>query len=163
VSRVLEGQQVVLPKGYRPTNPAEILPWEHAAERLERAENYWLATTRKDGRPHVAPVWGVWVQDRLFFDGIPTAQWAKNMASNPNAAIHLESGTDVVIVEGVLEDIPGIDHPELAGQIVESWTAKYGRLMPDPEKNGMYCLNPRAARAWTRFPDDVTRWSFAAT
>lgn len=35
-----------------PTGPEEMLPWAPALERLATARNYWLATTRPDGRPH---------------------------------------------------------------------------------------------------------------
>ena len=44
-----------------------LLPWTWALERLQPARNYWLATTRPDGRPHVMPVWGVWVENRFYF------------------------------------------------------------------------------------------------
>jgi hypothetical protein len=40
------------------------LDWSHAEERLERARNYWIATTRPDGTPHAAPVWGYGWRDR---------------------------------------------------------------------------------------------------
>ncbi|MEI6136703.1 MAG: pyridoxamine 5'-phosphate oxidase family protein [Chloroflexota bacterium] len=36
---------------------------ERALARLRTAMNYWIATTRPDGRPHAAPVWGVWLDD----------------------------------------------------------------------------------------------------
>ena len=32
-----------------------LLPWKWAAERLSKGRNYFLATTRPDGRPHVVP------------------------------------------------------------------------------------------------------------
>jgi hypothetical protein len=35
-----------------------LLEWAWAVERLNRSRNYWIATARPDGRPHVAPVWG---------------------------------------------------------------------------------------------------------
>jgi hypothetical protein len=50
------GEKIIPPRGYQPTNAAEVLPWSHARQRLAAAENYWLATTRRDGSPHVAPV-----------------------------------------------------------------------------------------------------------
>ncbi len=34
------------------------LDWSHAEERLKRARNYWIATTRPYGTPHAVPVWG---------------------------------------------------------------------------------------------------------
>ena len=46
---------------------AGLLPWSWAAERISKSHNYWLATTRLDGRPHVMPVWGIWLDD-IFFE-----------------------------------------------------------------------------------------------
>jgi len=40
---------------------AGLLPWSWAVERLQRSHDYWVATVRPDGRPHVMPVWGVWM------------------------------------------------------------------------------------------------------
>ncbi|MEV0388431.1 pyridoxamine 5'-phosphate oxidase family protein [Nonomuraea sp. NPDC050643] len=37
------------------------------------AHGHRPATVRADGRPHVVPVDGVWVDDRLYFGGRPEA------------------------------------------------------------------------------------------
>jgi hypothetical protein len=153
------GARLEMPRGYEVASGDELLPWAWAVERLERAENYWLATTRPDGRPHVTPVWGVWVDGALYFDGIPTARWARNLAANPALAAHLESGDAVVVIEGTAEDL--VTEADLGASIVAAWQAKYGRLLPRPATSGILRLRPRAARAWSRFPDDATRWRFA--
>src|SRR2546427_4666203 len=44
-----------------------LLPWEWAVERLTESHNYWVATTRPEGRPHVMPVWGIWVESVFYF------------------------------------------------------------------------------------------------
>lgn len=49
-----------LPPEYGIQGPAEgkgLLPWNWAVERLTQARGYWLATTRPDGRPHLAVIW----------------------------------------------------------------------------------------------------------
>src|SRR5215213_9005621 len=49
--------------GYGISHEAKgMLEWEWAEERLRESHNYWLATTRPDGRPHVFPIWGVWFE-----------------------------------------------------------------------------------------------------
>lgn len=151
--------RLAFPRGYAVPKGDELIPWSWVAERLERSENYWMATTNPDGRPHVTPLWGVWVDQALYFDGIPTARWARNLKVNPAAAIHLESGTDVVILDGAVEVL--VVDAGLGHRIVEAWSAKYGRLQPEPATSGIFCFRPRAARAWSRFPDDATRWSFS--
>ena len=45
-------------------------PWATAEERLENPERprtYWLATVRGDGRPHVRPIIGMWMEGAFYF------------------------------------------------------------------------------------------------
>ena len=37
-----------------------MLTWDFVDEQMANSRNYWISTTRPDGRPHVAPVWGIW-------------------------------------------------------------------------------------------------------
>lgn len=154
------------PEARRPMAPAvyafsknakPMLPWSHVVERLERARNYWIATARPDGRPHVTPIWGAWVDGALYFDGHPATRWARNIAANPAVSAHLESGDDVVILEGAMEDI--VADENVGGRIVAAWDEKYGRLLPDPAGSGMFRMRVRSARAWsTSSLEDGTRW-----
>lgn len=138
-------------------NIEPLLPWSHVVERLESARNYWLATTRPDGRPHVTPLWGVWLDTALYFDGHPATRWARNLANNPAASVHLESGEDVVILEGAVEDL--VTDERTAARIVAAWGAKYGRLLPTPADSGILRFRPAVARAWsTSALEDGTRW-----
>jgi hypothetical protein len=143
-----------------PTGEEGLLPWSHVEQRLESARNYWLATTRPDGRPHVKPLWAVWVDDALYFDGAPTTRWARNLATNPAATVHLESGEDVVILEGTVEDLT--TDAELGARVAAAYSAKYGLalvdpILPQPATRGIFRLRPRLALAWASFPTDVTR------
>ena len=148
-----------MPEGYQQVAEDDpLLPWPEVVARLEYAQNYWLATTGPDGRPHVTPIWGVWVDGALYFDGIPTARWARNMAANPAIAVHLESGSEVVVLDGDAEDIELVTDAGLADRIVVTWERKYGGELPKPAERGIFRLRPRTARAWTRFPNDATRW-----
>jgi Pyridoxamine 5'-phosphate oxidase len=125
--------------------------------RLEQAETYWIATAGPDGRPHVASLWGVWAEDARYFDGFSGARWARNLAANPVAVVHLDDGNDVVIVEGASTTS---SHPWATGeQVADAWSQRYGRLAPEPTSS-IYHLTSRAARGWTSFPADVTSWTF---
>ena len=44
---------------------AAATPWEEGRDRLARAPIYWLTTVRKDGRPHMTPLIGVWLDDAM--------------------------------------------------------------------------------------------------
>jgi hypothetical protein len=147
-----------LPPGYQEaTGGVPLLDWAHVERRLPEARQYWLVTVGAEQQPHVVPVWGVWVRQCLHFDGFGTARWARDLARNPSIAVHLESGEDVVILEGKAEDT--VPEPSTGTLIVEQWRRKYGRLVPDPAR-GIYRFSPHIARAWTAFPEDATRWRF---
>src|SRR5712692_1387743 len=103
------------PKASRPMMPGSygmaeatggsgLLPWGPAEARLGAAHNYWLSTTRPDGRPHAMPVWGVWRDGVLYVGTDRGSRKARNLAANPACVVHLESGDDVVILEGVAEE-----------------------------------------------------------
>src|SRR5215813_698320 len=77
-----------------------LLPWEWALERLTVSHNYLLSTTRPDGRPHVMPVWGLWLEGAFYFGTDRRSRKSRNLTENPAIAVHLESGDDVVILEG---------------------------------------------------------------
>ena len=61
--------KLVLPQGYGQTT--ESLAWEDVRTQLEQAKQYWLATNRGDGSPHVVPVDGLWVDDVWYYGGSP--------------------------------------------------------------------------------------------
>jgi hypothetical protein len=137
-----------------------LLPWSHADAQLQTAQNYWIVTVRPDGRPHVTPVWGAWIDGALYIDGSPSTRWAQNLAANPAIAVHLESAEDVVILEGRVEDLPAVEG-YLAERIVDAWDAKYGRLHPDPAGRGIFRVTPLRARGWSASSlQDGTRWEF---
>jgi Pyridoxamine 5'-phosphate oxidase len=136
---------------------AERLPWTWAVERLEQARNYWLCTTRGDGRPHVAPLWAIWADDALWFSTSPQSQKGKNLARDRRVVVHLESGDDVVIVEG---DAKPARWP---ADVFDEYEAKYGyRIDSENRESSLFVLRPRIAYTWTEpdFTKNATRWVF---
>ncbi len=73
--------------------------------------NYWVCTTRADGRPHAMPVWGLWLDDAVLFSTDPESVKARNLAARPDVVVHLESGDDVVVVDGRAERLTGSELP----------------------------------------------------
>jgi hypothetical protein len=147
------------PAGYGFGSGADdvLQPWSHVLRRLEVARNFWLATVRPDGRPQVTPVWGLWLDGAIYFSGLPAARWARNVAERPAAEVHLESGDDVVILEGKV--VHCITDADLSDRIVSAWTDKYGRFAPEAATRGVYRFDPRVVRAWRDWSlRDGTRW-----
>ena len=150
-----------------PTTHEGLLPWSWAESRLRDATLYWISTTRPDGRPHVAPVWAVWVDGLIVFESGPNSRRSRNIAANPAASVHIQSGDDVVIVEGVAETIDRPD-PAFAARLLEAF-AKYNgygyQYNPANWQNGgLYIVRPRKVMGWARFDiQDATRWIFGSS
>ena len=138
----------------------ERLPWSWAVERLEAARNYWICTTRRDGRPHAAPVWGLWLDDAVWFSTDRASLKARNLARDPRVVVHLESGDETVILEGEAQEPTDAD---ALARYVQAYEAKYG-VRPDPASPGqvMYVVSPRVAQTWREhdYPQTATRWVF---
>ncbi len=151
------------PPGYV-EHPTALLTWAHVVQRLTDAKNYWLCSVRPDGRPHVIPKWGVWVDDKLYFDGSVKTRHARNIAENAHVSLHLESGDDVVIVEGVVELVQH-PAPELGVKLSQAYKAKYATIgyAPEPtqwDEDGIFAITPSMALAWTSFAKDPTKFVF---
>src|SRR5262245_60149405 len=73
-----------------------LLSWEWVTAQLENSRNYWICSTRPNGRPHAAPVWGVWFEGALYFSSDRRSRKARNLAAKPEVVAHLESGDDTV-------------------------------------------------------------------
>lgn len=137
-----------------PETEAGMLPWTHVIDRMEAARNYWIGTASIGGVPHAVPTWGVWMEGSLYFGGGPT-RWARNLAENPRACVHLESGDNVVIVEGMVGRVEDRGDP-VVRRVEEAYEAKYNFRHPPP----FWVLRPRVAFAWSEFPKNATRWRF---
>ncbi|MBI3966464.1 MAG: pyridoxamine 5'-phosphate oxidase family protein [Chloroflexi bacterium] len=148
-----------------------MLPWRFVSEQMTTSRNYWIATTRPDGRPHVAPVWGVWVDDAFYFGTGRTSRKARNLAANPALVVHLESGDDTVILEGTAEVVTDeqLQADDLLTRLGDAYAAKYVnpetgepfRLEPDPTGSSVvYALRAHMVLAWREsdFPTSATRW-----
>jgi hypothetical protein len=155
-----------LPPSYgilEPTRGSGLLPWSWVTERMVRARNYWIGTTRPDGAPHVAPVWGLWLDGAFYFGTDRGSRKGRNLALNPPMVVHLESGDEVVILEGVAEEVTDLT---VLRPFVEAYATKYQiqvELTPEARRSGpIFVLRPRMAYAWLEsdYPGGATRWQF---
>lgn len=60
----------------------------------------WLATVRYDGRPHLVPVWFVWLDGKIYFATGSDTQKFTNMYRNQSVSLSLPDPMNVVIIEG---------------------------------------------------------------
>lgn len=138
--------------------------WAEVRLRLVQARNYWIVTHRPDGRPHAAPVWGVWLDGRVCFSTSPDAVKARNLTADARVVVNLESADNVVILEGTAAPLEGAD----LARADELYAAKY--VLPRTgERIGIgtgpaWAVTPQIGHSWSEvaFPETMTRWRFGA-
>jgi PPOX class probable F420-dependent enzyme len=152
-----------MPKGYGlkgPRSGSGLMPWSRAASQFAQARNYWVCTVRADGGPHAMPVWGVWVDERLLFSTSRASQKGRNLARDPRVVVHLESGDEVVILEGVAEEENDVGQ---LTRFADAYDTKY-HVRPDIDdrENVTFAVRPKVAFGWLEkdFPGGATRWIF---
>lgn len=137
-----------------------LFSWSWATDRLIEARNYFLATTRPDGQPHVMPVWGVWIDDAFYFSTGNQSRKARNLAENPRCSICCELGQDQVILEGSAQLM---DSAEMGRRFAAAYQAKYDWDM-EGFSEPFYAVHPKTVFGFTTadglFTKTATRWVF---
>ena len=91
----------VLPAG----QGSGLIAWAEAERRLTVSHDYWVATVRPDGRPHVMPVWGVWLGGHVWFSSGLRSRKARNLAADPRCTVTTDDAQNPVVVEGPAEQV----------------------------------------------------------
>lgn len=135
---------------------AGLLPWDFVEQRMAAARNYWVSTIGAQG-PHAAPVWGLWHKDHFYFSTGTGSRKGRNLAAAPQVSVHLESGEEVVILEG---NVVEVKDPSVLGDLDKDYKKKYGLSMQGPGQ--IYKLITAKAFAWREqdFTQSATRWVF---
>lgn len=146
--------------GLSPGAGPDHRPWPKVTEAMHQGRSWWVHTTRPDGRPHAMPVWGVVIDRRIVFSTDPRSVKADNLAVNAAVVVHLESGDDVVIVEGTARRVSADDLPD---GFVAAYEAKYGFVVDIGEPNfGFFDVCPTKAFSWDegQFAETAVRFLF---
>ena len=151
---------------------AAAVGWDEGRARLEDAPLYWISTVRPDGRPHVTPLIGVWVEGAFHVTTGAHERKALNIAANPHCVVTtgtnaLHGGLDVV-VEG---DAVRLTDDAALGRVAEAYVAKYGEEWRFTVKDGVFVheagealvfrIAPRTVFGFGKDPYSQTRWRFA--
>ncbi|MEP6851424.1 MAG: pyridoxamine 5'-phosphate oxidase [bacterium] len=125
--------------GQLSSHPA--LEWAWVNAQLKAAGTYWVVARTAAGHPHPRPVWGVWNQQRLFLS-IGTPAILRALAADPVVTVHLDSGTEVVIVEGRASG--SVD----ASEVIASYDRKYEWTYDVAAYGPLTLVIPTAVLAW---------------
>jgi uncharacterized pyridoxamine 5'-phosphate oxidase family protein len=159
-------QRAKKPKASRPHMPGYIdekdkkglLPWSWAIDLLSKTKNYFVTTVRSDGRPHVMPVWGVWMGDRFYFSTGSKSVKGRNLAENPNCVLCPGGADEAVILEGRAAKLTD---KSIFKKFAALYLQKYKfdiTTMNEP----IYCIRPRVVfgQIEKTFVKTATRWTF---
>ncbi len=141
-----------------------LLPWTWAEERLASSRDYWVATVRpSDGRPHVMPVWGIWLHGALWFSSSLGSRKARNLAADPRCTITTDNAVEPVVMEGSAEVVTDLD--QLKAFLAASnakYEVEYSVDFYDPAVNATYRVRPRWVFGLVEadFQGSPTRWTF---
>ena len=99
-----------------------LLEWSWAASRLSSSQGYWLASVCPDGRPHVMPVWAVFIDDRVWFSSGPRSRKVANIRRSPAVVITTDDAASPVIAEGEAHEATD---PRLLTRFATAMDSKY--------------------------------------
>jgi nitroimidazol reductase NimA-like FMN-containing flavoprotein (pyridoxamine 5'-phosphate oxidase superfamily) len=141
-----------------PTGTKGLLTWAWAEERLLASHNYYLTTVRSDGTPHVMPLWGIWVDDRLYFSTGAKSVKARNLAANAACVICTDNVAEAVVVEGTASPLDDVARLKT---ISPHYARKYKSFTLDPKMGPIFEVRPRVAFGLSEKNfKAMTRWTF---
>jgi hypothetical protein len=155
---------------------SEPIPWSRALEQLEGdggRGTYWLATTRSDGRPHIAGIGALWVDGKVYFVSGAGTRKSRNLSENSNCAVSISLvGLDLVIEGKAIRVTDEATLVRLAERYAaQGWpatvgdralTAPYSAPSAGPPPWDLYEIAPVTAfGVATTEPNGATRWCFA--
>jgi general stress protein 26 len=145
--------------GYQmPEEATNLLSWEFVSASMTASHYYWLTTTAANGQPHAVPVWGIWYNHRVHFEGSMRTAWARHLVRNPRVTVHLPNAEQVVIIEGKAHIIEDNDIDEAEWNRLDTlFQSKY-----QVDKGSPYwCVEPKKVLAWDGAGlQTMTRWLF---
>lgn len=138
-------------------NPqARPTPWADAESVLRDAELYWLTTVRSDGRPHVTPLVGVWVDDAFAFTTGLGEQKTRNLEHHAPVAVTTGANTWArgldVVVEGTAMRVT--DHATLQ-RLADAYDGKYAGRWHWEVRDGEFVAGDMQATVFRVAPDKV--------
>jgi nitroimidazol reductase NimA-like FMN-containing flavoprotein (pyridoxamine 5'-phosphate oxidase superfamily) len=154
---------------------SETIPWSRALEQLASVEGhltYWLATTRPDGRPHIAGVGAMWGDGTLYFVSGAGTRKSRNLDGNPRCSVSVSLPDLDLVLEGTAARV---SDEEILVRLAElyaatgwpaevrdgAFTAPYSAPSAGPPPWNLYAMTITTAfGVATAEPNGATRWRF---
>jgi hypothetical protein len=117
------------------------LDWSWVESQLVAAGTYWVVAP-SNGHPHPRPVWGIWTGDALVLS-IGSPALVASLEADPRCTVHLDSGTDVVVVEGIARR-----GAEPSAAHVDAYDRKYDWQYSYAEYGPFTTVTPTVVMSW---------------
>jgi nitroimidazol reductase NimA-like FMN-containing flavoprotein (pyridoxamine 5'-phosphate oxidase superfamily) len=135
-----------------------LLSWAWVARKMNNCRTFWLSTIHAaNGRPHVMPLWGVWVDDAFSFSTGRKSRKGQNLAANSACTIANDDAAKAVIIEGQAVEVEDAFALE---RIATAYKKKY-KMDPLRMKEPIYRVRPTKVFGFIEksFPKSATRWT----
>jgi nitroimidazol reductase NimA-like FMN-containing flavoprotein (pyridoxamine 5'-phosphate oxidase superfamily) len=154
----------------------EPIPWSRALAALESftgpEHRSFLATTRPDGRPHLAGVGALWDGGKVYIVSGEATRKSQNLAKNPACAVSMSLKDTDLVIEGRAERVTDDATLErLAKRYADAgWPARvedgaftydYSAPSAGPPPWSLYEVTPTTVfGVLAAEPGGATRWRF---
>src|ERR1700694_2002249 len=116
-----------------------LLSWAWVARKINNCRPFWRATIHAGrARPHVMPVWGVWLDDAFFFSTGRKSRKGQNLSANPACTVANDNGEDAVIVEGRASEV---EDAKVLERIASAYKKKY-KMDPRSMGEPIFAVRP---------------------
>lgn len=132
------------------------LPWTWALDVMDKTKDFFVSTTRPDGRPHSMPVWGLWSNDLFVFSTAITSVKSVNLKADPRIAVGGADGPRAIVIEGVARIVELDEVPDF----VPAYKTKYDYTI---DQGPVWAIEPTVAFGFVEddsFAPTATRWKF---
>ena len=155
----------------------DAIPWSRALAVLESNTprpdtRCFLATTRPDGRPHMAGVGAVWDDGKVYFVSGPETRKSRNLAENADCVVSMALPGMDLIFEGAAERVTDAATLQRVARRYaeggwparvedEAFTYDYSAPSAGPPPWNLYSLGPITVfGVMSEEPGGATRWRF---
>lgn len=113
--------------------------------RLLTERNIWLATVRASGKPHLVPIWFVWMAGKAYVCTQADSVKVKNLQRDARVSFSLENGDKPMIAEGT---VAFLDVPYPA-ELLQLFKDKYDwDITTDTAYRAMFEITPQKWLKW---------------
>jgi nitroimidazol reductase NimA-like FMN-containing flavoprotein (pyridoxamine 5'-phosphate oxidase superfamily) len=142
-----------------PTEGKGLISWAWVSKKINGCRTFWVGTIYAgQNRPHVMPVWGVFLDDAFFFSTGRKSRKGQNLAANPACTVTNDDGEEAVIIEGIATELKD---SEALTRVASAYKKKY-KMDPRDMGEPIFRVQPSHVFGFVEktFPQTATRWSF---